>query len=64
MTKLRRPGIPGTLKNLNAEVLSTLKNRALGTPAQRAQTAVALITVKVVAAYRIDGKSVGETKGE
>lgn len=64
MTKPRKPGIPGTLKSLNAEVLSTLKNRALGTPAQRAQTAVALIMVKVVAAYKIDGNSVDETKGE
>lgn len=56
MTKPRRPGIPGTLKALNTEVLSVLSNRALGNPAERAQMAVTLITVKVAAAYRIGEK--------
>lgn len=52
----RKPGIPGTLKALNAEVLSVLSNRTLGNPAERAQMAVSLITVKVAAAYRIGEK--------
>jgi len=48
----RRPGIPGTISALNQLVQGVLSNHAL-TPAERGNVAAALITERVLAAYRV-----------